>query len=1101
MMKLLKYIFLFFFLSFLFIKSEVKEYFISCNPNDFQMIYDNYGEDIYIPITIMYKHQLWNNAEMRIRGETTRYAPKKSLKIKFNSEPFENGRYKINLNAEYQDPSYIHSYLAGRIFNESGIPCFNSQHVKLYLNGEYLGLYLQVENMDEQFLEYRGLDKNGNLYKATNDGACLSIYDDLYNHWEKKTNEGYARNDLSSLIDSLNNINDSEYYNFTKRVFDYDNMITIIAVNILLANASTYYHNYYMYHNINGNGKWYMLPWDIDKTFNTYNTGWHYAWSGPWLFPDNPYPERGILCDTIFHDIKEKIDEISRTIFNKEYLFPLIDSLKSELQQAVLNDKTDDIEDDLLKWNDWIRYTKEYISSRYDNLQMQFKNYPLSFKVNKIDSLQVDDVVINWESSISPNKSPVTYTLYYGTEPVEISQNVNKVEGIVDTSYVLNGLAEGIFYYKIEAWNNEGYNEGYDKYNKFILKKGTRLPCIINKDMMLTKEKSPFIVDCNIVVENGVKLTVNKGVTMLFNGFYNIDIKGVIETKGTEDEPVIFRPAPGINKWREIHMNLPSGKCEFHHTEFHNGIVKAQNGIYNFDHVKSFINDTSILDDAIYAEHADFTFTNGYIETNGIAEGIIVFESMSPKIENSTAVNTADSYQFVLCKDGIISNNISIGSSDDGIDQNGCKNTMIKNNIIANAHDKGISISHDGYDYSENIRIERNIIYDCPIALELKSGSTVSVLNNTLFNNDLGLHCFEKIPKTGGPIINFVNNIISGSKKNYILEDSTILNISYSLSDKDTLFGNNNILANPLFRDTLNRNFYLLPNSPCIDAGDPDSPTDPDGTRADIGAIYYNRKTPKIVINEIMYHPADDFDTKDWVEFYNADNYDVDMNDWIFKDSNDSHAFIFPKGFILGKGDYIVLVEDMTKFRNCYPDVDNSIAAMDFGLSNNGESLRLYDNNGILADSVEYLKTEPWPLGADGTGNTIELINPDYDNVLAENWSCSGRNGSPGEINSSYNKIDSNNNLDYKKFEIIKIYPNPAKKIINVMVTSSLFNDLNYDIFNSIGQKINITLNSAISNDQNLILTFNINKLVNGLYSLKIHSQNAYSTTSFIVYE
>jgi hypothetical protein len=35
--------------------------------------------------------------------------------------------------------------------------------------------------------------------------------------------------------------------------------------------------------------------------------------------------------------------------------------------------------------------------------------------------------------------------------------------------------------------------------------------------------------------------------------------------------------------------------------------------------------------------------------------------------------------------------------------------------------------------------------------------------------------------------------------------------------------------------------FMLQPNSPCIDAGDPNSPLDPDGTRADIGCFYYEQ--------------------------------------------------------------------------------------------------------------------------------------------------------------------------------------------------------------------------------------------------------------------
>ncbi len=35
--------------------------------------------------------------------------------------------------------------------------------------------------------------------------------------------------------------------------------------------------------------------------------------------------------------------------------------------------------------------------------------------------------------------------------------------------------------------------------------------------------------------------------------------------------------------------------------------------------------------------------------------------------------------------------------------------------------------------------------------------------------------------------------------------------------------------------------YMLLPDSPCIDAGDPDAPPDPDGTVADIGCFYFNQ--------------------------------------------------------------------------------------------------------------------------------------------------------------------------------------------------------------------------------------------------------------------
>ncbi len=48
-----------------------------------------------------------------------------------------------------------------------------------------------------------------------------------------------------------------------------------------------------------------------------------------------------------------------------------------------------------------------------------------------------------------------------------------------------------------------------------------------------------------------------------------------------------------------------------------------------------------------------------------------------------------------------------------------------------------------------------------------------------------------------------------------------------------------NIFLDPLFVDPINDDFHLTEFSPCIDAGDPESPPDPDGSIADIGRYYY----------------------------------------------------------------------------------------------------------------------------------------------------------------------------------------------------------------------------------------------------------------------
>ncbi|MBT3168237.1 MAG: T9SS type A sorting domain-containing protein [Candidatus Cloacimonetes bacterium] len=53
--------------------------------------------------------------------------------------------------------------------------------------------------------------------------------------------------------------------------------------------------------------------------------------------------------------------------------------------------------------------------------------------------------------------------------------------------------------------------------------------------------------------------------------------------------------------------------------------------------------------------------------------------------------------------------------------------------------------------------------------------------------------------------------------------------------------GTGEISEDPLFVDPLNGDYHLQVNSPCIDAGNSNSPLDPDGTIADMGAYYYHQ--------------------------------------------------------------------------------------------------------------------------------------------------------------------------------------------------------------------------------------------------------------------
>ncbi len=156
---------------------------------------------------------------------------------------------------------------------------------------------------------------------------------------------------------------------------------------------------------------------------------------------------------------------------------------------------------------------------------------------------------------------------------------------------------------------------------------------------------------------------------------------------------------------------------------------------------------------------------------------------------------------------------------------------------------------------------------------------------------------------------------------------------------------------------------------------------------------------PSVVINEINYKSADDFDPGDWVELYNNSDQLVDLSNWQFHDDNNN--FVIPPGTMLGAREYLVLCQDLNDFHALFPAVPNAIGDLGFGLSSNGEELRLENAGGTLMDQVEYHFQPHWPTSPNGLGPTLELLRPALANSSPRNWRADlNSHGTPGAANS-----------------------------------------------------------------------------------------------------
>ncbi len=248
-----------------------------------------------------------------------------------------------------------------------------------------------------------------------------------------------------------------------------------------------------------------------------------------------------------------------------------------------------------------------------------------------------------------------------------------------------------------------------------------------------------------------------------------------------------------------------------------------------------------------------------------------------------------------------------------------------------------------------------------------------------------------------------------------------------------------------------------------------------------------------IIINEINYNSFT-LDSGDWVELHNSHDTAVDLSGWIMKDDNDANIYRFPEGASVGPRGYLVVCSNALKFFTVFPHVITYIGDIEFGLSNYGDSVRIYNAEGTLVDSLTYGITDPWPEGANGAGHTLELRHPTYDNALPENWADSAEFGTPGKRNSVYAWEPSS--LD--DYAIGQSYPNPFKQETLIPIYVPVETNVLIEVYSILGKRVAKPLDKRMSPGEHTI-QFIPENLPSGIYIYRIKA-GKFSESKTMVY-
>jgi spore coat protein H len=324
--------------------SQLRTYELTVAAKDFEWLNANAQLEQYVPATLMIEGQTYGPIGLRYKGDfgtlfscfdavDRNLCHKLSIKLKFNE--YEkglriDGLKRLNFHSNRSDPSLLRERLAYSLFRDAGVIAPRAVHGLLRINGEDMGIFTVVEQIDSRFARNRFIDidgGDGNVYKE----AWPAHVDQQRYLGALRTNEKVAP-DVSRMVRFATEIteaaNDAAIARAVQLWTDIDALLAYFAVDRVIDNWDgivTWYcfdhwcnnHNYYWYEQTDRDRLW-LIPWDLDNTFQVPNPilsssrmpqwdEWPVSCAEIAIFNDRDVHGRPAACDGIIRSVATRL--------------------------------------------------------------------------------------------------------------------------------------------------------------------------------------------------------------------------------------------------------------------------------------------------------------------------------------------------------------------------------------------------------------------------------------------------------------------------------------------------------------------------------------------------------------------------------------------------------------------------------------------------------------------------------------------------------------------------------------------------------------------------------------------------------------------------
>ncbi|HPU85455.1 MAG TPA: FlgD immunoglobulin-like domain containing protein, partial [Candidatus Latescibacteria bacterium] len=304
-----------------------------------------------------------------------------------------------------------------------------------------------------------------------------------------------------------------------------------------------------------------------------------------------------------------------------------------------------------------------------------------------------------------------------------------------------------------------------------------------------TRARSPYRVTGKVTVLSGETLTIEPGVDVLFDADVQFHVRGRILALGAPLDSIRFLRG-FASKWGGMRI-VKADSSVFSYARFSDSHRRDASGKWEDTSGGALFVDSS----------AALTISNTVISKNiadGYGGGICIARTKVTLSECTIADNSAAEYG------GGLSNNYATASL-----------TMTNCLVVGNT-----SVKYGGAmeNWGAKADIQRCVFF----------GNTATQSGGTSGGSML-------ISWGTNPTLTMRNSIVWGNTPtNAIRVDAGTVTATYS-DVQGGYAGTGNISADPQFAGAAARDFRLAPGSPCTNTGDPSSPSDADGSRADMG--------------------------------------------------------------------------------------------------------------------------------------------------------------------------------------------------------------------------------------------------------------------------